>query len=249
MPNAARNLMNTDPTRKADQFADWVCAPHLIAFACAGIPACALLFTFIISSHQGNIEACVPFIHGCTSISKAARNGYSLYLFRMLIVPSAMLQLLFWIILTKQMVFSGIRNRRAILCLLITGCTSAMFLIVYANFLGTEGTVYKFMRRLGIYVYFAATVIAQLQLTYLSFKIRRQSPSKMWVYRTMTASASVMLVLALFQAYIKLFVANHDAYENVIEWNIAVAMHVPFLVYAWLWREERPTFVMGSCAR
>ena len=46
----------------------------------------------------------------------------------------------------------------------IVGVTGSLFLILYVTFLGSEEPFYEFMRRYGVYMYFALNVIALLGL-------------------------------------------------------------------------------------
>ncbi len=39
----------------------------------------------------GRIEACNPFVDGCVSISRAARHGLPIHIFRALLLPAAAL--------------------------------------------------------------------------------------------------------------------------------------------------------------
>lgn len=94
------------------------------------------------------------------------------------------------------------------------------------------------MRRLGIYVYFTATVVAQLLLVYAFSLLRANNLTVQAAFRVQAANAALLLMLALAQGLIKLFIVEHDSYENIIEWNIAVAMHVPFLIVGYLWRKQ-----------
>lgn len=208
--------------------------PHVIAFAAALLPGAALVITFILSAQAGHIAWCMPLVDGCTSISGAARNGISLYIFRMLVVPAAVLQLAFWVFLLDWFRPHGQDAWQTARRTLALGVCSVLFLTLYANFLGTEGSVYTFLRRLGIYVYFATTVTAHLLIT---LNVHRLSNAALVtpLLRGMSLVSLGMLLLALSQAYIKLFVEDHRSIENVIEWNIAIVMHLPFLVFGYYW--------------
>ena len=111
-----------------------------------------------------------------------------------------------------------------------------MCIIGISNFLGTEGAVYAFMRRSGIYVYFACTVGAWLLLTKILHGIRALERR---TYRLMLLVCAMLAFWTVAQGYIKPFVADHRDLENIIEWNIALVMHLPFLAFAWRWRVDR----------
>ena len=60
--------------------------------------AIAALFTVAahvalwLSIRDGYVEACVPVLEGCASISRAARHGLGNHVFRLMVLPCAMLQ-------------------------------------------------------------------------------------------------------------------------------------------------------------
>ena len=72
--------------------------------------------------------------------------------------------------------------RRTVVALAPVG---AAFLFPYVVFLGTDSPVYEFLRRIGIYVFFGATGIAQLIAT-LAFD-RRPAGRTARAVRTSTA--------------------------------------------------------------
>lgn len=224
--------------------------PALIAYACALLPAMALVSSFLLSASLEYISWCIPLIEGCSSISRAARHGYSLYLFRSLIIPAAFLQVVFWYQLYRWFLEQALRIEappietaeslrhevaQSAKRIFILGLLSATFLVVYATFLGTEGTVYTFMRRLGIYVYFASTVTANLLLTVNLFRLEQSGLPTNQGFSRMLGISFLMLGFAVAQGYIKLFVEDHKRIENIIEWNIAIAMYLPFLVLGSVW--------------
>ena len=212
--------------------------PHFIAYAAALIPGAALFLTFIISAQHEYISWCFPLYEGCASISKAARGGYSLYLFRIMIIPAAVLQLVFWVLFYDWCKGQSSEVRQTSRTVLILGIISAIFLIVYANFLGTEGKLYTFLRRSGIYIYFASTVTAHFLIALNSYRLKTLSLPLNKTWRAMALICGLMVVFALSQAYIKLFIEDHRTIENVIEWNMAIAMHIPFLIFAYHWQKS-----------
>lgn len=63
----------------------------------ATIPFVAAHLAYAISIDAGHVPACVPYVEGCTSISRAARHGLGNHLFRLLMLPSALLLALHWL--------------------------------------------------------------------------------------------------------------------------------------------------------
>jgi hypothetical protein len=67
--------------------------PLLVAL----VPFVAAHLAYAVSIEAGHVPACVPYLEGCTSISRAARNGLGNHLFRLLMLPSALLLALHWL--------------------------------------------------------------------------------------------------------------------------------------------------------
>ena len=51
---------------------------------------------YLLSIQAGHVPACMPYMEGCVSISRAARHGLGNHLFRMLVIPCAVLHALVW---------------------------------------------------------------------------------------------------------------------------------------------------------
>ncbi len=133
----------------------------MIAAIAGLVPILAVHAAYVISISEGFSPACFPYIEGCTSISAAARNGNALFLFRGLIIPCSIILVLYWRLmqLWLRSLDQGRRSHRAVLLL---GTTGSLFLILYADYLGSSGEAYRWMRRYGIFMFFGLTPIAQL---------------------------------------------------------------------------------------
>ena len=59
--------------------------------------------------------------------------------------------------------------------MLSLGVVSAFALAVYATFLGTEGDIYRFLRRYGVIVYFGFGYLAQLALMRRALRVSQTS--------------------------------------------------------------------------
>ena len=113
----------------------------------------------------GLATACFPLTDGCLSISAACRPKPVIYLFRTMMLPMSGLLIWFWILnntLLEHALPGQDTQRRWILSLATTG---SLFLILYVLYLGTNGEMYAFLRRIGVYIFFGGTGIAQLLTT------------------------------------------------------------------------------------
>ncbi|MEI2796852.1 hypothetical protein V8246_14460 [Pseudoxanthomonas sp. F11] len=186
---------------------------------------------YLLSIQAGHVPACMPYVEGCVSISRAARHGLGNHLFRLLVIPCAVLHALVW-----WLARHWLRGGRL---MLVLGVMSAIALAVYATFLGTEGEAYRFLRRYGVIVYFGFGYLAQLSLMR---RAARTGALPAGVIAALSWIAVAMLGLGLANVVTGLAVpdpAAKDRWENVFEWWLGLLMVGWYAVLAsgW-WRQE-----------
>lgn len=202
---------------------------------CAVLPFVITHLAWWLSAHQGLIPNCNPYVDGCVSISRAARHGLSNHLFRMVMLPAAMLQVLFWLATALWLRRIGAGPARLVPWL---GLVAGAFLVLYATFLGSEGEIYQVLRRYGITVYFAATCLALLALLRA---LSRQSPRED-AYRRLLLVALGFMAIGLASVAVSYTVGDgirRDQWENILEWHLGLWLTALFAVLAWRWRRER----------
>lgn len=196
----------------------------------------ALLFlvaahaAYLLSIQAGHVPACVPYLEGCVSISRAARHGLGNHLFRLLVIPCAVLHALVWLLAHRWL-----RGGR---WMVVLGVVSAIALAVYATFLGTEGEAYRFLRRYGVVVYFGFGYLAQLALMR---RATRTGALPAGVIATQAWIAAAMLGLGLANVVAGLAVADpaaKDRWENVFEWWLGLLMVGWYAVLACGWKRH-----------
>jgi hypothetical protein len=154
--------------------------PLITGFA----PIFAVHVSYLIGIRAGVLRACIPYIEGCTSISATGRYPPASFLFKSVMMPEAILLALYWLFSVawlRSLERSAGRSGNGGTTIAVFGVAGALFLIVYVTFLGTQGPVYDFMRRFGVYLYFLFTVVAQLILVAKgrrahSFRARHTEP-------------------------------------------------------------------------
>ncbi|MBD9481004.1 hypothetical protein [Pseudoxanthomonas sp. PXM02] len=185
---------------------------------------------YLLSIQGGHVPACIPYVDGCVSISRAARHGWGNHLFQLLVLPCAVLHALVW-----WLARHWLRGGRVMLAL---GVLSAIALAVYATFLGTEGEAYRFLRRYGVVVYFGFGYLAQLAL------MRRASLTEALaagVIAAMSWISIAMLGLGVANVVAGLVVDDpsaKDRWENVFEWWLGLLMVSWYAVLALGWRRQ-----------
>ncbi len=214
---------------------------HPDAFPLWALPlAITVLFLFAVhlayalSILGGHVPACVPYWEGCVSISRAARHGLGNHLFRLLIIPCALLHALVWWLSARWLAHEG----RASVAMPLLGVLSAGALAVYATFLGTEGEVYGFLRRYGVTVYFGFGFLAQLLLMRRARWLGRISAG---LAQAMGFVCLAMLGLGIGNVVAGLVVDDaiqRDRIENALEWLLGLLLVGWFALLAHAWRKE-----------
>lgn len=202
-----------------------------IAWLCCLVPTGIVIVCTVWSMNAGLAPVCFPLIDGCLSISAACRSRPVIYLFRTGMFPMVIVLICFWW-LNHAVLARWLPHRRTlrttVLALSMTGST---FLALYVAYLGTDGPIYEFLRRLGIYVFFGATGFAQLFTTVLM-----RTPVRHWAQTSERARTSLlvwriqcvivvsMLLIGPLNLMLKEILVDSNSVENVIEWNFALVM-------------------------
>ncbi|MDG9666436.1 hypothetical protein ONV78_01730 [Hahella sp. CR1] len=216
--------------------------PQRIAWCNFLLPVLVAHAAWLWSTLLGAIDGCLPYWDGCVSISKAARSSDALYLFRAGMIIHAVLLLAFWLqagaFLKLHQSSSSVV--RAMQCL---GAIGALFLVLYADFLGVDGRIYRLLRQYGVTIYFSFTVLAQMLLlrSLLTLSHTSDWPASVRVQTWLRAKSWLcwwMLALGLASVANSLVLQNpaKDRWENVIEWFFASSMTTYFAFTAMIWR-------------
>lgn len=203
-----------------------------LALLAGGIPLVAVHLALHISISHGYVEPCIPYWDGCTSISRAGRHGLANLAFQGLMLPYAAVLATFWIACAGWLRRQG-GDSLTVRLLPWLGVVAAIFLVLYTVFLGTDGDVYRLLRRYGVIFYFAANFMAQLLLAARLVRVRYRHKG---VVATKVALCAIMLVLGLANVAGGALLEDNDTFENIIEWNVALAMTAYFFVIWYAWR-------------
>jgi hypothetical protein len=153
-------------------------------------------------------------------------------------MPTAALLVFFWYLQSIWLKQITEKTHRSIF---ILGGIGALFLILYVNFLGSEGDFYQFMRRYGITFYFALTVLAQM------LSIRNLQKARQALAKQSQQYLKIQFILMIL--YWCLGIANVtikatgvswvDQAENIIEWHFALYMSLYFGLTAMMWKRSK----------
>ncbi len=209
-----------------------------LAFWAGFLPLLVVNSAYLGSALGGNIPLCFPYLQGCTSISAAGRYGLAYFFFKAGMIPAAVLLAAFWFACRRWLLALGGEDGRMVRAMLVVGCTSAAFLILYTVFLGSKGDFYNLMRRYGVTVYFSFSYLAQLMLLGRMRQLRQAGRLELpdYILRGKLALVVALLVLGLGSIPISNFVVEKDRPENAVEWMFSLLM-VSYYLLTWrAWR-------------
>lgn len=213
---------------------------HVVPLIAGLLPVVAVGLSYVIASSLDVIPSCIPFVHGCTSISATGRYPPTSFLFRATMLPESVLLLVYWLLSV-----AWLRSLRRDAGLPATGglwvgwlgAGASVALVLYVTFLGTHEPFYEFMRRFGIYLYFLFTIVAQIVLARALLKLPLEAGLRR-LARVQLGLALLPFALGALNTTLKATLADPDPVENVIEWNVALLMQV-YVVLSWIgWRRS-----------
>tara|TARA_B100001769_G_scaffold226309_1_gene187595 strand:- start:469 stop:1068 length:600 start_codon:yes stop_codon:yes gene_type:complete len=185
------------------------------------VPIITICISYVISAFYGYVDWCLPIIDGCTSISKVGRYGISFYLYKILVIPSVILIIYFWL-----KVYLDVYKNIFLLLLSFIAC---IFLIIYLIALGFDGPIYRFMREVGIFAFFVFMPICQIWLTASAPK--ESLKTKFFLYLL------ILLFISFCFVYFYILPMDNNNYENIIEWNFAFGIFLFFPIFSYSLRK------------
>ena len=191
--------------------------------------------TFFLAFDDGFIEGCIPYFQGCSSISKAGREGLGAIIFKLTIMPVMTLISIYWmisyIVIKKFLVIFSKKNKY----MLVSGITGSLFGILYTAFLGSEGETYQFLRRFGIYLFFLGTYSAQIiEVIQLKSIYKPKTINAFEAMKLLTLLVGLIILISIpFYGLIE----NDDWLENVLEWNITFLIFSYFILSSLVWKK------------
>ena len=210
------------------------------------LPIAAIHLSYLIAIQAAILPTCIPYIHGCVSISATGRYPPASYLFKAAMMPEAVILAIFWlgsVAWLRALHRSAGETRSVGTAIGGFGVASAFFLILYVTFLGTQEPFYEFMRRFGVYLYFLFSVIAQIMLAVNVLRMPAGicSPLLIRITKIQLALSLIPFALGILNLVLKAILEESDASENVIEWIFALMMQSYLVLSYFSWRETQFT--------
>ena len=223
--------------------------PRSIVILIIVLPLFTVNAAYLISAFSGKVAWCIPYISGCTSISQAARLSDAIFLFRAGMIVYAVLLIFYWRL--KQQWLNMIDQRFTFIALIIflLGASGAAFLILYVDYLGTTGVMYRFMRRFGVIFYFSFTPLAHTLMLNHLYKLKKLNPDfpiSLGVLRYQLSIVSLMIILGLVSVIMRHTGTKTFESESLIEWNYALLLTLIFAGSFYMWKDLKLQLTMNN---
>ena len=226
--------MRSNSTRSSDP--QLALVPNA-ALAMWALPWLGVCISFAASAAAGYVPACMPFIEGCTSVSATGRHGLGYVVFKAAMFPAAALALWYWPAVARWTRAAHGRSSRVDRLVFALGIVGALALMLYTTFLGSEGDIYRAMRRYGTATYFACTFVAELLFT---LRARSAVPeSRIVLAKTLLCFGMIGLGTVLGLATYVL--EDKDELQNATEWWSAAALTACPLLTWLMWQDRNTT--------
>ena len=223
--------------------------PRTLAIFVIILPLLASNGAYLQSAFDGLTPWCMPYIDGCTSISRAGRSGDSIFLYRALVMTYSVFLMLFWIYSKNWLELLHGHTTKMARTIFWLGLTGAFALLIYIDFLGTEGEFNRFMRRTGAMLYFTLTPLAQFLLLNQHYNILHNKLAvsiKPKVLQYQLIISLLMLMIAAISIFLVLTNNKTYASENIVEWNFSLLLNLYFLGMVFIWKDHRHVFTIGA---
>lgn len=217
-------------------------SPNKIALICVLLPLGTVHLTLSIAFVFENLQACIPYWSYCYSISATGRQYPEFFVFKALMIPTAVFMMMYWLLLHTWV--KKISRQKVVPSLMTAlGCTAGFALIVYTVTLGAEGEPYALARRLGVVLYFAFSALGHLLLL---AKLQQIDTKSLNIEREQALLKYICLVLVvsgIASALAGFLWPGWDNWENAYEWWFSLAMIALFYVVGRMWKKTE--FVMA----
>ncbi|MGI9344390.1 MAG: hypothetical protein ACR2QV_16275 [Gammaproteobacteria bacterium] len=201
------------------------------------LPFLVINASYLGSALGGHIPLCVPYLEGCTSVSSAGRYGLAYFWFKAGIIPSAALLACYWFLCRRWLLQLGDYDGVAVRAMRLLGVLAAVFLVLYAVFLGSKGDFYNLMRRYGVNLYFSFSGLAQILLLARLRRLRAAGIASLpkHLLDTKLLLLIALLIVGLASIPISNFIVDKHRPRNIVEWNFALLMILYYVVTWRLW--------------
>jgi hypothetical protein len=134
------------------------------------------------------------------------------------------------------------KENKLLLITFIIGVISVIFLFLYIFFLG-ESNIYRFFRKIGIYIYIFFTIIAQLLLAIQYFKLRNTANkflNKKFIKYKLIFSVFLISFSIIVLPILLIKIEHFPEIKNIISWNYFLCIQLYYLITFFCWKPISP---------
>lgn len=203
---------------------------------CALLPAVAVHLCFVVAATVGHIDWCNPYWADCVSISATGRSAPEAFIFRGLMIPTAISMMLYWILCFRWMQILESDWPKLNRAMLWLGLIAGGGLITYTVVLGEVGRAYYVQRRVGVVLFFSMTYIAQLILVgQLRHLAKRGRVNLGGVLTALWHLTRIILATGLVSVVLGIIYQDYHRIEDAFEWALSLMLQFHFLLIAVVW--------------
>ena len=208
-----------------------------LAFTCAALPTITVHITWLVAASNLTLEWCNPYWSHCHSISATGREPPQFFIFKLLMIPSALLMLIYWVRLSEWLKSETTQKKSATLVRNL-GIAAAISLVIYTSTLGAIGDLYALPRRMGVVGYFALTAFSHLILLHaLSERVCEQTHLKK-PFQWLLSVSMLLLLLGVLSALLGFVWSEYQNWDNAFEWWFAILMVSQFVCVGIMHRQH-----------
>lgn len=201
------------------------------------LPLIGINLTYLLAASHDQVAWCIPYLHSCTSISATGREPPAYFVFKGIMIPAAVLLMIYWLLCAAWLRSLGCRRRRWRALVVALGLVAGLGLIFYSLVLGWIGDIYRLHRHIGVAAFFGFSFFAQLVLTWLLAQIPLVEQRFRSSLRGLRIATLLIWLLGL--ASVALGYLNPELYkrtDNAVAWSFALLLCSHLLLTANLWR-------------
>lgn len=211
--------------------------PYIIALIAVFLPLVSVHLTLAIGILVGNLGPCIPYWSSCHSISATGRQYPEFFVFKALLIPTAVFMMAYWLLLYHwvRQLSNGKTSPNIATGM---GLVASAALIVYTVTLGADGDPYALARRIGVVFYFAFTSFGHLILLRHLDNIDTAPLGIIPQQNRLTVSCIVLIGSAIASAFAGLlWEQGWDNWENAYEWWFSLLMISMLYQVAVMWKK------------
>jgi hypothetical protein len=214
---------------------------RIVPLLAALLPFLAVHATYLVAASHGLVDWCNPYIDSCTSISATGRKPPASYLFRAIMLPSAVIMMAYWWLnhawlgsLHRAGGKASVLSNHVMLGLGLVACIG---LILYVTVLGERGAAWASQRRIGTILFYSFTFLAQLLFLSQLRQLAIVGVSS-GLLRLMWGVCIALLLTGLLTVALDAWDgAWYETVEDAFEWILSLMLQSNFLLGYLVWRQ------------